>query len=120
MTNEDAVKNLNRLKHLFTDNCRKIDENTAMDVALSALREQLERDNPKLLTLDELEAMEELAIWVKPICDDWKDDEPWMALIVNGPRRSWAYSKNHTTVYFEDYGKVWLAYRNKPPKELTP
>lgn len=41
MTEQEAIKKLKGLKHLFTNTCEKIDENTALDMAISALEKQV-------------------------------------------------------------------------------
>lgn len=82
------------------------------EVAISALRAQQERENPKPLTLDELRQMDGEPVWMQPNsppkCGKWA--------IVAGVDTEYG----EKTLYLEgdftcrDYGKTWLAYRHKP------
>lgn len=90
-------------------------------IALEALLEKVERENTEPLTLEELRQMEGEPVWVKIIgasdfCwpkDAWDD----YGLVRKSWVRMWDRSRADIfTVahHFEEYGKSWLAYRNKP------
>lgn len=82
-------------------------------MAISALREQEERENPTPLTLAELREMDGEPVWIK-LFDP--DEEFWVL------RNDWVDTRNpepmillHGRWYLhDDYGKTWLAYRQKP------
>lgn len=96
----------------------------ALGLALSALREQEERDNRlesdavknDPLTLDELRKMDGEPVWVK-LFDT--GEEFWVL------RYEWADTRNpepmilfHMRWYAQaDYGRTWIAYRCKPKEE---
>lgn len=64
MTEQEAIEKLKGLKHLFTNTCEKIDENTALDMAISALEEI--QQYRKLGTVEELKEAKEKQIAKKP------------------------------------------------------
>ena len=93
----------------------------AVLVALEALREKAERDNPKPLTLEELRQMEGELVWLEVIdksdrsvpyesvwgqvCLYSWDDDVWF----------WRFGNEcEIDPKNENYGKTWLAYRHKP------
>lgn len=90
------------------------------DMAIQALKEQEERENPKPLTLNELKQMEGEVVWVVVIdkeafCDPKDTFSEWGHV-----RKSWvrlwdASRADIITVshHFEDYNKTWIAYRHK-------
>ena len=115
--NEQAVR--------FFEGCFHDCGNPAfIELALAALREQAERENPKPLTLDELWQMElNEWLWIEAL-------EPF-----SYPNKISAYYQRHEygtadgamketfacgypgiTFGFDycDYGKTWLAYRERP------
>ena len=86
----------------------------ALDMAISALRQQetvTNRNEP--LTLDELRQMDGEPVWIKL----FDPDEAFWVL-----RNEWVDTRNpepmilfHMRWYSHvDYGKTWLAYRQKP------
>lgn len=89
----------------------------ALSMAAAALREQetkcVEIDTVKPLTLDELRQMSGEPVWIKL----FDPDEEFWAL-----RNDWVDTRNpepmillHGRWYLhDDYGKTWLAYRQKP------
>ena len=93
----------------------------ACHIAVQALHEKAERENPKPLTIDELREMNGEPVWVmvvdhKVFADKDDDFDGWGMC-----RKSWArlWDKEradliHVDYDFEDYGKKWLAYRTKP------
>lgn len=73
--------------------------------AADAIREKLEREDPKPLTLEELRQMDGEPVWI----DDWWEDS-----------HGWELSMDASD-YFEgerrtekEYGSIWVAYRHKP------
>ena len=91
----------------------------ALDMAISALRQQ-ERfgDVNKSLTLDELRKMDGEPVWIK-LFDP--DEEFWVL------RNEWVDTRNPEPMILlrmrwyshADYGKTWLAYRQKPEEDDT-
>ncbi len=92
-----------------------------LNLAVNVLREKAERENPKPLTLEELQELidsdeEDIAIWIKFIDDDnyfiralldWDGERGIFAI--------WHSGKNTADFPIEkNYGKTWLAYRTKP------
>ena len=88
----------------------------ALDLAISALRQQetvANRNEP--LTPDELRQMDGELVWIK-LFDP--DEEFWVL------RNEWVDTRNpepmillHMRWYsYADYGKTWIAYRQKPEK----
>lgn len=88
----------------------------ALSMAAAAPREQEERENPTPLTLDELRQMAGEPVWIKL----FDPDEEFWAL-----RNDWVDTRNpepmillHGRWYLhDDYGKTWLAYRQKPKED---
>lgn len=73
------------------------------------------------LTLDELKSMDGQPVWVRVIDHrnfaDPKDDFDGWGMVRKSWVRIWDESRAdliHVDYYFEDYGKKWLAYREKP------
>lgn len=83
----------------------------AYEIACQAMREKIERENPKPLTLDELRNMNGQPVWVENI---------------SIPKRSrWAvieFTDVDNVIGFTDdkyklvsrYGETWVAYKYKP------
>ena len=61
MTREKAIRHFERY---VNDDCYTIEHREACRMAIDALREQEERENPKPLTLDELLKMHGEPVWV--------------------------------------------------------
>ena len=81
----------------------------ALDMAISALRQQVqERNEP--LTLDELRRMEGQPVYIVENTEYWA--------IVNSFDQAGVYLLSYGNPddygYFGLYGKTWLAYRQKP------
>lgn len=94
-------------------------------IAITALREKAEREDPKPLTLEELRQMDREPVWVVELDDKahgeycviqigeplpYQDIDHYNSALIPGIEHDW-YS-------FGDYGKTWIAYRHKP-KEVT-
>lgn len=92
----------------------------ALSMAVAALREQEERENPKPLTLDELRKMDGEPVFIVDLVHKSEPNvsDLWGGWIVftkhnqNGfiPRGGGFFSNY-------GYGKSWLAYRNKPKED---
>ncbi len=93
-------------------------------MAISALREQEERENPKPLTLDELRQMAQRCegvyvahVYGSPVfrgkryCAAVLDFSPAFG---SNTLHVHAIYGDRLTLWEDDYGKNWLAYRNKP------
>lgn len=72
---------------------------------IDALKEKIEREKPKPLTIEELRQMDGEPVWI----DDWWEDSHGWELSMNaadyfdGERRT-----------EKEYGGIWIAYRHKP------
>ena len=110
ITAEQAIKRIeNHIRVHHIGQIPHIYIGEALDLALEALREKAEREDPKPLTLEELRRMDGEPVWI----DDWWEDS-----------HGWELSMDASD-YFEgerrtekDYGGIWVAYRHKP-KEAT-
>ena len=78
-------------------------------IAITALQEKAEREDPKTLTIEELRQRDGEPVWI----DDWWEDS-----------HGWELSMDASD-YFDgerrtekEYGSIWVAYRHKP-KEVT-
>ena len=86
---------------------------TAMDMAVAALRAQLEDEKNEPLSVETLRTMAGLPVWVQspgvPEYGRWE--------IVEGVSEDGEalFLKNDFTCH--EYGRVWLAYRRPPVKE---
>ena len=81
----------------------------ALELAVSALQEKLERENPKPLTLEELRQLNAgEVIWHKSLQE------------LSG---NWIVLRSHDVNIFKSeltaarYGKTWIAYRHKPKED---
>lgn len=87
------------------------------EMAIAALRAQLEQENPKPLTLDELREMDGEPIWCVSIIA--KKSE-WAILRIVETPKTWLIAVAGAAAGYGDkdaYGKTWLAYRNRPKEE---
>ena len=121
MTNEEAIKVLEKQFDKSCGNYRyqneeKLDFEDALWVAISALRQQQEhfREVTKKvepLTMDELRKMDGEPVWVQspgvPEYGRWA--------IVEGVGENCLFLHDDFTCH--DYGKTWLAYRQKPEED---
>lgn len=84
-------------------------------MAISALREQEERENPKPLTLDELREMDGEPVWIRA------KHYGIYADIVNIMGKEDGERRVHFSINYRlqenGCGKTWLAYRNKPKED---
>lgn len=109
MTDEEAIKILETEKGL----CCGKKKYEAIDCSISALRDRIARQNPKLLTLDELREMDGEPVWIKFFSRTSKTGK-WEGLAIVDTRfESQDFLGDHH-LKFIFYGKSWLAYRTKP------
>lgn len=91
----------------------------ALNMAIAALRKQEEREKPEPLTLDELRQMDGQPVWLETgevsigeqICGSWE-------IFIRREYEFYCFTRRKKGFWAENYGKTWLAYRNKP-KEVT-
>lgn len=89
-------------------------------IALSALREKLERENPKPLTLDEMNALDHEPIYVLHTGGKWTMNGWHIATASsyqNHGRCDLEIDNGNTTIDTQNYGKTWLAYCQKPEEK---
>ena len=107
MTSEEAIKVLRTESVELGGNavsvCRFLE---ALDMAISALRQQDARKNEPL-TLDEMRDMPCEPVYIVVGCASWWD-------IVSYAGMEYLYLKVEGSLPFRDYGKNWTAYRQKP------
>lgn len=121
MTIQEAIKRIR--DHMEVHNIGEpphIHIGDALLMAIDALREKAEREDPQPLTLEELRQMDGEPVWVKTknayngegeccVVHVLRDRRHFVALIP-GIEDMWHPSSH--------YGKEWLAYRHKP-KEVA-
>ena len=120
MTIQEAIRAL----HLPGDHLKNYDEygiyiddelKEAMQMAISALREKAERENPKPLTIEELRQMDGEPVWIKA------DNYGLFADVVKIRGREdgdcFVGVKICYRLQENGYGKTWIAYRHKPKEE---
>ena len=119
MTREEAIEYWEGLRKTFSSQLEKEENHfgrmhlkttiDAIDMAISAIRQQeCVGDVNKSLTLDELRQMDGEPVWVQspgvPEYGRWA--------IVEGVGENCLFLHDDFTCH--DYGKTWLAYRQKP------
>ena len=92
------------------------DARKMLGVALSALREKQERDNPQPLTLDELREMDGQPVWVKyraqvKFGEPWGVVEEWMIV---GAKVQFLRGMNRSVPFEKLSPSESIAYRYKP------
>ena len=117
MTIQEAIRCL----HLPGDHLRNYDEygiyiddelKEAMQMAMAALREKAEREDPKPLTLDELRQLEGQPVWIKAKHYGIYADVVRILGKEDGDAFI-GFEINHR-LQENGYGKTWFAYRNQP------
>lgn len=115
MTTERAVKLLSYGSRMpdFCDSFDEIDD--VCEIACQALREKIERDNPKPLTWEEMKQMNEEPVYIVDLLGEGRTG--WHIL-------SWDYRKSgqylvlssrHCNGFLsEEYGETWVCYKYKP------
>ena len=122
MTREEAIEILRKNRPTSDHRPCGMELCDAVDMAISALREQETVTNRnglnEPLTLDDLRQMDGEPVWIKL----FGPDEAFWVL-----RNEWVDTRNpepmilfHMRWYSHvDYGKTWLAYRQKPEEETV-
>ena len=123
MTNDEAIRRIQdhmRVHHIGEYPHIHIKE--ALDMAIAALQEKAERENPAPLTIEELRLMDGEPVWVTDlsepavsvyctidVCMRFKEDR------VNDKHSEAMVPGDGFSYYlFDKYGKTWIAYRHKP------
>lgn len=118
MTIQQAIENRERcLAYLIGCGPQATAENVeAVRLSLEALREKEERENPKPLTIEELEQMTGKPVWIAhPRYNAW-----YILHSYNGPEvygRCFIFvgkSGSKILLPYVECGKIWSAYHNKP------
>ena len=85
----------------------------ALDMAIAALIEKEERDNPEPLTLLEVRKITDDPVWIRLIDSNegfWVLRSDWIDVRIPEPMILF-----HMNWYaHSDYGNTWIAYRSKP------
>ena len=105
MTKQEAIKQIK--DHMHTHGIGKYPHNAtyeALDMAVTALREQEERENPKLLTIEDLKQLEGRFVWW-----DWCGEYSLC-------KKEYVVTSNGT-FSFNFVVNNGNAYRNKPKEE---
>lgn len=84
--------------------------NEACRMGADALREQQERENPKPLTLDELRQMDGEPVY----CVEITGREEWLFRRDGGFADMYGEFTSDDFMLFDNYGKLWWCYRQKP------
>lgn len=74
MTENRCIELLKKMKHMFTETCAKIDENTALDMAVEAIKEN--QQYRAIGTIEEFKALKENQRKCEECagCTNWKCD----------------------------------------------
>ena len=109
MTREDAIKELQSYaEHSWGD------LNDAFEMAISALRQQetvTNRNEP--LTLDELRKMDGEPVW----CVEITGREEWLFRRDGGFADMYGEFTSDDFMSWDNYGKLWWCYRQKPEED---
>ena len=109
MTIQEAVKRIN--KHMSIHHIGQYPHiylAEAMQMALDALREKAEREDPRPLTLEELLNMSGEPVWM--VWPDRRIRSRWW-IVGSG---EWIGMEFEDPIMTNRYGSVWVAYRHKP------
>lgn len=118
MTVEEAIKVLEREKQCVQRDCDREclhcdlvmqaeDILTAYDFSIAAILEHQAAGRNEPLTLDELREMEGEPVWYKSLIASFLDS--WGIVMDADTVETYT-----TYAYCDEYGKTWVAYRNKP------
>lgn len=108
ITVQEAIRQLNRYDCEFYTPANR----TAHRMAIEAIREQEERNNPKPLTIDELMKMNGQPIYV--VC--LKNGMCFWDVIFNASKYN-CFMQITGSTGWELMGDTWIAYRYKPNEE---
>lgn len=113
MTIQKAIQIMQRKQPIFSFSCADVDYSTAYKMALDALREKAEREDPKPLTIEELRQYEGQPVF---LVIENIGVKTWAILDVSGDERT--RFQNGVRLLNEVYGMTWQVYRHKP-KEVS-
>ena len=83
----------------------------ALTMAIAALQEKAEREDPKPLTIEELRQMDGESVWI--VWPDGRIKSQWWIVESVG----WYLMEFSEPDMVKRYGEVWIAYRYKPKEE---
>ena len=115
---EKAIQVLTARSHFVAD--INLDAQMAYRLAVKALQEKLERENPQPLGLEEIKAIKRpIPLYKILISDDTgeyigTDNQWWDVCCGTTEATGIVYWRSGHTNRIEDYGKTWLAYRYEP------
>jgi len=115
MTIQEAIKQLDGAEVLLL-NRKDFVFNKAIIMAIDALREKAEREDPQPLTIEELQQMDGEPVWVKNRNADRGEGE-WCVICLYYNKLDFDASIPGVESYWHpsnEYGKTWTAYRHKP------
>lgn len=97
---------------------RAIKMRSAYMLLATALQEQAERENPKPLTLEEIENLIEQPIWIDTgeilIAEQIVGYYEILERITEEPVKVFWFTRRVRGLLADDYGKTWLAYKYRP------
>lgn len=120
MTDQEAIDRVQREldvlqgmepKHKYWRFCLS----RVLHLAMRALRDQEERENPKQLTIEELKQVDICPVYVVPLDHDYRHYGGW-CVFYGGPATAAIPGVDHWDWDLVDYGWTWIAYWHKPPK----
>lgn len=123
MTRDEAIQWIERIMAKYIhggDESFDAQRKEALDMAIAALREQEEQENPKPLTLDELRQMEGEPVFMVDLVhkSDPTVSDLWGGWIVFSNHNQYGFTPRGGGFFSNDaYGENWLAYRSKPKEE---
>ena len=83
---------------------------------LDAIREKLEREKPKPLTIEELQHMREQPVYVVPLPESCRDSN-WEEWCVLGKDCAYIPGIEYWHWDLTDYNRTWIAYRHRPKED---
>ena len=114
MTTEEAIKRIrNHMEVHRIGQCPHIYIGEALTMAITALQEKAEREDPKPLTIEELRQMNGESVWI--VWPDGRIKSQWW--IVNST--DWYLMEFDDPFQEKRYGSIWVAYRHKPKEANT-
>ena len=125
MTIEEAIKRIqSHMRNHHIGEYPHIYIGEALNMAIAALQEKAERENPAPLTIEELRQMDGEPVWVADLIN--QGHSGYCVIYVNkdslevyGDRFCSAYIPGieNTWYSFNTYEKKWIAYRHKPKED---
>lgn len=112
MTADEAIAILNGAQAMVLNrNPDKFVE--AVNRAILALDAERQRKNPKPLTIEELQHMNDQPVYVVPLPDSGRDSS-WAEWCVMGNDEAFIPGIEYWHWKLTDYNQTWTAYRYKP------